>query len=154
MDLIKCDRCESGFRPSSEQVNFILSSKEKGMTFIMLECGNCGMSFPFNPSCTALFDEEPQEIPIRTPIPGSHGYVSFVDDEDEKFYGCGETGAIWRNKENLSRDIEAIINKYPHRKKCYLKTGSGWIANSNEPSNMDELIDQEEVEELRRFERD
>ena len=153
MELIKCDSCKTDFRPTSDQLNFILASKEKGMTFIMLECANCGMSFPFNPSSPRESDNS-SDIPIRSPLSGAHGYVSYVDSEEENFYGCGETGAIWRNEENLFRDIELIIKKYPHRSSCYTKTKNGWIANSEEPENMDELIDQEETEELIEFERD
>lgn len=153
MELIKCDSCKTDFRPSSDQSNFILTSKKKGMTFIMLECANCGMSFPFNPSALGESDNS-NDIPIRTPLPGAHGYVSFVGSEEENLYGCGETGAIWRNKGNLFRDIELIIKKYPHRAHCYIKTKNGWIANTEEPENIDELINQEETEELMDFDRD
>ena len=153
MELIKCDSCKTDFRPTSDQLNFILSSREKRMTFIMLECENCGMSFPFNPSAPGELDKT-SDSPIRTPISGSHGYVSYIDSENEKFYGCGETGAIWRKEENLFRDIELIIKKYPHRTSCYTQIENGWIPNSNEPENMDDLIDHEEVEELKKFERD
>ncbi len=111
------------------------------------------MSFPFNPSVSGKLDDSP-DLPIRTPLSGSHGYVSYMESEDEKFYGCGETGAIWRKEESLFRDIELIIKKYPHRTNCYTHTENGWIANSKEPEDMDNLIDQEEVEELTDFERD
>lgn len=153
MELIKCDSCKTDFRPTSDQLNFILTSKEKGMTFIMLECRNCGMSFPFNPSAPGEL-QDTSDTPIRTPLSGSHGYSSYIDTEDEKFYGCGETGAIWRKEENLFRDIELILKKYPHRASCYTKTENGWIANSVEPDNMDELIDKEEVDEITEFQRD
>ena len=153
MELIKCDNCKSDFKPTSGQLNFILTSKEKGMTFIMLECGNCGISFSYNPLALKELDKT-DEIAIRTPISGSHGYISFVDLDNEKFYGCGETGAIWRDKSKLFRDIEIIINQYPHRALCYKKTNSGWIANSEEPDNINELIDQEVVADLMSLERD
>jgi hypothetical protein len=119
----------------------------------MLECRNCGLSFQFNPSVPGELDKT-SELPIRTPISGSHGYVSFIDSEDQKFYGCGETGAIWRQEENLFRDIELIIKKNPHRKLCYTQTENGWVSNSEEPDNIDDLIDHEEVDELNEFERD
>tara|TARA_R110002050_G_scaffold80311_4_gene171827 strand:- start:2289 stop:2750 length:462 start_codon:yes stop_codon:yes gene_type:complete len=153
MELVKCDSCKTDFRPTSDQLNFILTSKEKGMTFTMLECTNCGLSFPFNPSALGESDNS-SDIPIRTPLSGVHGYVSYVGSVEENFYGCGETGAIWRNEGNLFRDIDLIIKKYPHRASCYIKTKNGWIANSEEPENMDELIDQEELEGLVGFDRD
>ncbi len=49
MNLIKCNSCEKEFTPTTEQLNFIYESKEKGMTFIMLKCNKCGLSFSFNP---------------------------------------------------------------------------------------------------------
>ena len=90
---------------------------------------------------------------MRPPIPGYHRYISFVDSKDEKFYGCGETGAIRRDENNLFRNIALIIKKYSHRELCYSKTESDWIANADEPDNMDELIDQEDVDEITDIER-
>ena len=119
----------------------------------MLACGSCGMSFPFNPLNTTDADAL-ADVPLRTPISGVNGYVSFMETGDEKFYGCGETGAVWRSDYNLHRDIELIMNRYPHRRLCYVQTDNGWTANAQEPPNMDELIDQEEKEELRNFEQD
>lgn len=154
MDLIKCYRCKTEFKPTFDQLNFISSSRGKGMKLIMLECGNCRWPFPFNLISIETPKKEAQSILIRTPIAGSHGFISFVEDEDGDFYGCGETGAIWRKEKNLLRDIEIIVKKYSHRKLCYSKTVFGWIANPNEPENMDELIDTEVIEELNKFERD
>lgn len=43
------------------------------------------MSFSFNPSAPGSLNSKPEEIPMRTPISGSQGYISFVDSKDEKF---------------------------------------------------------------------
>ncbi|ULC59691.1 hypothetical protein MBM09_01640 [Flaviramulus sp. BrNp1-15] len=123
------------------------------MSFIMLKCQNCELTFPYNP-ISIEFEKQTQELPIRTPIPGSHGFISLVNNDNENFYGCGETGTIWKRQKNLFRDIEQIIKKYPHRELCYLKTKDGWIANPNEPNDMDKLIEQETFERLTKFEMD
>src|SRR5690606_25898255 len=115
-------------------------------------CPNCGMSFDFNPSDTNVNVEN--ELPLRTPISGSHGFISFIEDNEGNFFGCDETGAIWRQEKNLFNDIDLIIKKYPHREKCYLRTQNGWIANPDEPENMDELIDIEDVEKIDKYEID
>ena len=154
MELIKCDFCKTDFRPTSEQLKFILSSKEKRMTLIILECVNCRISFSYNPTSPVLLRQKYDETPLRTPLSGSHGYISRVYSENDKFYGCGESGAIWRHEENLFRDIDLIINNYPHRRLCYLRNNSGWISNPEEPNNMDELIDNEDSVEFTDLERD
>ncbi len=129
-------------------------NQDKGMTFIMLECNKCGLSFSFNPLSICGLVEEINEMPLRTPISGSHGFVTIVETKDGTFYGCSETGLIWRHQESLFRDIGLIIKKYPYRESCYKMTKSGWIANSDEPSNIDELIDKEIIEDIDDFERD
>ncbi|MFT7156384.1 MAG: hypothetical protein ACI8Q1_001394 [Parvicella sp.] len=92
--------------------------------------------------------------PVRTPLSGSTGYISFIDDDSESFFGCGETGAIWKKKENLFRDIEKIISLYPHRKDCYVKKDESWFANSNEPNNIIDLIESEEDVDLAEYVQD
>lgn len=149
---ITCKNCKTDFIPDRNQRKFIKSSREKNMTFIMLDCPNCDMSFDFNPTDNS--DNVEHELPLRTPISGSHGFISYIEDNESDFFGCGETGAIWKQEKNLFNDIDLIIKKYPHREKCYLKTKNGWIANPDEPENMDDLIDKEDVENLDKYERD
>lgn len=119
----------------------------------MLSCPNCGLGFGINP-----FEETSKknddQILFRTPISGSHGFISIVNNAEGSFYGCGETGAIWRKEENLIRDVKKIIELYPHRKLCYIQNDSTWVANQNEPENIEELINTETEEIFDNFERD
>lgn len=152
-NMIRCSNCKNVFNPNEKEQESIRQSAKKGMTFIMLTCRNCGLGFGVNP--TTLLHPEPNEaLPLRTPLSGIHGFISLIEDDSEIFYGCGASGAIWRDKKNLNRDIERIIKKYPHRKDFYLFKNGEWIANPDEPNNTDELIDSEAIEAFDNFEMD
>ena len=134
MKTIKCTQC--GFNiPFSEKGNIPL-----------VFCPNCDFSFMPNEYENLVAEN----FVWRSPISGSHGFVSFVDDGENKFYGCSETGAIWYDQENFFKEINNIIKKYPHRKKFYIKNGNKWIP-SDVDIDMDELIDLEEKESLHNF---
>jgi len=152
MKNVKCLNCNIEVTLSADQQEFVASAIKKRIKFIMLNCPHCGLGFGLNP--LESDDLKNDEFNIRTPISGVHGYVSIIDDDDEKFYGCDETGAIWRHKTNLFRDIELIIKRYSHREFCYKHTIDGWTNNPMEPDNIDELIDNETNEEIESFERD
>lgn len=135
---LTCKNCHQKFSLSPAQNTFFQASKQKGMTFAMFECPHCKRHFDTNPSKGKREQEPP---PWRTPIAGVIGYVSLIEDEQEgTFYGCGETGEIWRTEEAFFKDIEQIIATYPHRKYCYQKTGNQWESVSNEPLDIEELI--------------
>ena len=109
----------------------------------MLECGICHHTFPANPQdLKGGLNTEP-EIPWRSPISGCHGFVSFVDDEEKSFYGCGETGEVWFSEESFFKGIDVIIEQYKHRAQFYEKRDNKWFPASNEPQDIDSLIDSE-----------
>lgn len=139
--MIACTNCSKHFSPSQEQSKFIKKAIEKGMQFIMLECPCCGLSFGINPSGISV--SIAAYLPLRTPLPGCLGFISELTDDSGPFWGCGESGAIWRKKENLYRDIEKIIQLYPHRSSAYIKINSEWLANPNEPDDLEDLIAEE-----------
>ncbi len=152
---ITCEFCCNEHIPSLEENEFISTSKEKGMTFIMLECKECGQSFSINPQNS----EEPNDFHnnpdlLRTPLSGCLGFVSLIEDENDFFYGCGESGAIWKKKENLFRDIENIIEEYPHRKNCYSLLNNEWVPNKNEPKDIEDQITKEKLYKLDNYTQD
>ncbi len=152
--LVTCNNCNNRFELSQEQINLIEKLKSKGASFGMLKCDSCGLSFSVNPQNINLMTEQEEELTWRSPISGSHSFVSFIDNPGDKaFYGCGETGVVWFNKSNFYKDIELIIKKYPHRANCYEKRGDDWYPSREEPSNIDELISSEEKEEIKNYER-
>ena len=150
-EIVLCKNCNSSFRVTNDQQAFVIKSRMKGMSFIMLECPNCNSSTDFNPNEGTIKVEEEQLI-WRTPISKINGFVSLITDEDEVFYGCGESGFIWRTKEKFYESIEEIIRKYPHREFCYRKQNGDWLPNEDEPINIDELIDSEEGGDIRGYE--
>ena len=148
---ITCKQCASSFQATDEQQAFILASRRKGMRFIMLRCANCAHYTDFDPFEGGA-DGVGESISWRTPVSKINGYVSLVEDGANRFYGCGESGFIRRTREKFYQSIEAIIERYPHRKYCYQKVGGDWFPAEREPSNMDDLIDTEEENDYDEFE--
>ena len=146
---VKCSRCESIIELTDSQSSFINECISNDMSFCMIQCNKCGVDFAYDINDTA--DEF--ELIWRTPILGSHGYVSFIND-DEPFYGCSETGAIWKSKKSFFKDIEKSIEKYPHRKLFYKFHEEEWLPVDKEPENIEELIDSEDIEEIDSYSRD
>jgi hypothetical protein len=103
-----------------------------------------------------LFQESNSESELswKTPISGCEGYVSFIDNgEDEPFYGCGETGVIWRTKDAFYRDIESIISISPHRKHFYEFKNGEWMPVDDVSEDIDDLIEAEDEETITNYER-
>ena len=111
----------------------------QGLRFIMLSCSNCGIGFGLN-----LDEQKEKEEVWRTPISGCEGFVSKIEDSEQMFYGCGETGKTWKTKKELFNSIDLIIKQYPHRRHSYIKVRDNWIHNENEPDNMDDVIQTKE----------
>ncbi len=152
---IPCDNCGRVFTPTPEQARFISNAKAKEMRLVMLECQFCGISTRFDPVSQTPPGPACEVETFKCPVPCCGGDVSYIDDGDrgkEPFWGCGECGSIWYHKTNLFRDISAIIEKYPHRRRCYAKLRKGWrpASLSRHPKNYDELIATEAEEEGRK----
>ncbi len=146
-EIIPCKLCKLSFEASDNQQKFILESREKKMNFIMLNCSNCKWHTDYNPT-SELITFSDKEIHWRTPVSRISGYVSYIENDEEKFYGCGESGFIWLTKERFYKSIEEIIAKYPHRNDCYIKVNGEWFPNNEEPDNMEELIETEDENDL------
>ena len=156
MTKIKCSNCDAHVTLSKDEKQRLSSANKSKRKFIMLTCDSCGLSFSYNLIGEINMNDkfDLSKYSWRSPIGGSHGFVSYIEDTDGNFFGCGETGAIWKTKEAFYRDIERIINKYPHRRHFYKKVGADWLPNNNEPKNINQMIDMEETEDLVNFVRD
>lgn len=151
---VTCSNCGNAFVPDDSQVFLIETLRASGATFGMLSCSSCGLGFPVNPQDVSAPYVADEELTWRSPIPGSHGLVSYIENDDEaSFYGCSETGAVWFTREAFHRDIEAVIRKYPHRSGFYRKVNNRWYPVAEEPENIEELIDSEEVEDIDSYRR-
>ena len=88
-----------------------------------------------------------KELVWRCPTSGCHGYVSYINKNEtpykngKSFYGCGETGKMWYERESFYKDIENIIKQYAYRSKCYEYKNNEWLPHD---CDIDELIDLEE----------
>jgi hypothetical protein len=114
------------------------------MHFIMLECPNCGLSSGYDP--IAGGEPEEEEPGLCCPVSGCTGTVSYVEDLEERpFWGCGECGSIWYEEKNLQAEISAIVEKYPYRRKCYVKRGGKWAPAdlSKIPDDYNERVERE-----------
>ncbi len=94
--------------------------------------------------------ESPNDLPYRCPVSCCAGFVSLVDDEDDdSFWGCGECGAIWYEKQKLMDEITAIIKQFDYRLACYEQSNGGWVPASldNEPDEYEDLVYEEPKDE-------
>ena len=94
---IKCSKCQRYFQPDSKEEKRIEEAVKKGQRLVMTGCTLCGRSVP-----VTLAGDAEEEKPVKCPI-CNDGLVSYVDDGDEKFRGCGECGRVWSTKEELDR---------------------------------------------------
>lgn len=151
---INCNNCEVSITLNENQIQLIENLKKQGSTFGMLHCESCGLGFGVNPQDLNQIEKDDNELIWRSPISGSHGFVSYISNLDEKtFYGCSDTGVIWTTKNSFYKNIEAIINKYPHRSSFYVKIDGDWYPSKEEPENIDELIDKEDIEIIDNYQR-
>lgn len=149
--IVKCKTCNENFNLDAEQESLVLDLNTKGATLAMLQCKKCYSWFPLDPQSIGLEGEqvEKPDVVWRTPIPKIHSYTSLIaEDDSDSFYGCGFTGVTWKKKGDFYNAIEDIIEKYPHRAKCYLKSGSEWLPNLDEPTNIEDLIKTELEEDI------
>jgi hypothetical protein len=143
---ILCDQCKNEFTSSDDQMEHIVNSLKKEMTFIMVRCSLCSKAFPLNPLTMQIPELPEKKIGdgLRCPYKTCHSYISFIEDKPS-FWGCGECGNVWFEKEKLFRDIEEISKKYSYRKMVYKKEGDGFVpvSSKNEPKNYEQLVEKE-----------
>jgi hypothetical protein len=85
------------------------------------------------------------DSPLRCPEVSCTGWVSEVRDGDQHFWGCGECGTTWFERDELEESILAAVKKYPYRKMCYRKSKQGWqpAPLKNEPEDYEDRVEQE-----------
>lgn len=139
---VSCDHCGQSFDPTQEQESFIQQSARKGMTFIMLQCRNCGLHTAFDPSSErAVGGGESEKKQYRCPLEGCTGWVVALEDCE---WGCGECGESFSTS-RLFDVIEEITTRYPHRGVCYMPTELGYepAPPSREPADYADLVSEE-----------
>ena len=104
---IMCPKCSSIFQPNEEDEKRVLGAIERTQRLLMLDCPICYKSIPINPTDLMSIKEKNKEITIKCPI-CSDGIVSCIDNETEKFWGCGECGNVWFSKESLDDAVKQM----------------------------------------------
>ncbi len=144
---VKCSNCSASVTIDSEMQSRMKDAIEFKLDYIWLLCETCGSNFRCNPSTETAdsflpIDNNPV---LLCPVSGCHGYVSFIDydDDEESFFGCSDSGDVWFEENNLFKDIENIIERYPHRKDCYDLLDGRWLPAEDQPKNIDKLISSE-----------
>ncbi len=157
---IKCHTCNKLFTPRDFQINHIKESKQKGCRIISLNCSLCKGDIaydPINEKSINMYAKE-EELVYRCPIARCTGWVSYASEEsDEKsFWGCGECGSIWYNRENLFGEISDIVKKYKYRRKCYIKQKQEWKPADldKEHKDYEDLVVEEEQDKKESYKRD
>lgn len=108
---IRCPNCQKIFEADSQQKLLVDTAKKNNQRLVFIECPECFKDVPINPS--DLLSKEAQKDEnkknknsksIECPI-CHEGIVSYIDDGDEKFWGCGECGNVWFSNETLNEAI-------------------------------------------------
>ncbi len=145
---VTCLTCKKQFNLDQTQIELVQNLKSKKAELAMLKCSICGHSFPINTQ-DITDKNRGNEYVWRSPIAGCTGFVTYIDNSDEKpFWGCDETGVVWLNRDRFNKDIELIISRFPHRSDCYKKINGDWYPNEEEPEDIDEIIENKEEEEV------
>jgi len=142
MKLI-CTHCKQEFQVSPGKQKIYDEAKASGDLFVMLACEVCdrGFSIPLRP-----LDPPPEgEENFRCPESRCTGIVSFIKDEDDDFWGCGECGSVWRSDEDFQDAIQVIIKAFPFRKKVYKIKDHKFhpVPSDKEPEDYDEVVEEE-----------
>jgi DNA-directed RNA polymerase subunit M/transcription elongation factor TFIIS len=109
---IRCPNCQEFFEANSHQKSLVDKAIKKNMGLLFVECPKCYKDVPIDPQ--NLLSKEPQKDEnqknksaemIECPI-CHEGAVSYIDDGDERFWGCGECGNVWFTKSELEKAIK------------------------------------------------
>ena len=146
-----CPRCQGTFSPAGQQAELVARAETKGMSFIALRCPLCSVTSGHDLQKAPVSTPVPEQ-PLRCPVSGCAGLVSFVADA-KSFWGCGECGAVWYDESKLHSEITAIVDRFTHRRRCYARQGQKWRAAKREPKNYAELVEQEPKDQATSFER-
>jgi hypothetical protein len=154
-----CEMCHKTFMLSKNDICLVEKAKANGQKFIMVECTECLLGTSYVPPGEKHLAPVNQDtdMPYRCPVSHCIGWVVNVDSDDNgrSFFGCGECGSIWYDKNTLYSEIAQIVKKYPYRKKSYYKKFDKWIPADPEKESQkyEEKVKTEPFDEKGNFER-
>jgi DNA-directed RNA polymerase subunit M/transcription elongation factor TFIIS len=109
---VRCPKCHKVFEANKAQKKLIDNAKSKGQRLVMLACSECFKDIPINPEDLLSFESQ-KDKPVQgikyqgetCPI-CKEDIISYVDDGDEKFWGCGECGNVWFKEKDLEKELK------------------------------------------------
>ena len=101
---VKCPNCLEIFQPIKKDEKILKEAIVKRQKLLIIECTKCYKDVLINPIALLDIQNLNKEKNIQCPI-CKEGIVSYIDDEDECFWGCGECGNVWFTKSNLDDAI-------------------------------------------------
>lgn len=109
-----CDECGDEVEASNEQAAFLVESRSKGMDFIVLDCLACGAAVFWNPQEGAPHESnEPSWPPC--PEEKCDGFVNYVEEDADSFWGCGHCGQVWEPKPEWATLLETHEKEPPNQ---------------------------------------
>ena len=110
---IRCPNCQKIFAPKSEVESLVVDAINKGQRLLIIECPECYKDVPIDPTNLMSKESQKDEVlkkqtaeNIQCPI-CDEGIVTYIENGEEKFWGCGECGNVWFTKDSLEKDILA-----------------------------------------------
>ncbi|MBN1908930.1 MAG: hypothetical protein JW818_04255 [Pirellulales bacterium] len=84
----------------------------------------------------------PVLIRMRCPIETCAGWVLGVEGSS---WGCEECGYEWYSRDEINEAISEVIQKFEHRRKCYVKNGQNWdpVQPDHEPADYETQVEAE-----------
>jgi len=80
----------------------------RNQRLLFIECPECYKDIPINPNDLLSKEHQKDEDKkngttenIQCPICGE--IVSYIDNKEEKFWGCGECGNVWFSRNDLDK---------------------------------------------------
>lgn len=145
-----CPKCGKTYELSDNNQNYIRMCAENGWEQFSLKCPHCLEFITTYPMIIMGLKDHVSGKDTKLffcPSPGCTGFVE--EDPDHKgLYGCSHCSEEWHGLDEVYRAIGSIIEKYPYRKKVYLKRGKKYksIAFDKEPDWYAEKVEEEEIE--------
>jgi len=108
---VRCPNCKEIFRQTMVRKNQLENAIKKNQRLLMIECSECYKDVPINPM--DLMSYEPQkDKPTKDEFDSKNcpickdGIISFIDNEEEKFWGCGNCGNVWQSRNDLMKELK------------------------------------------------
>ncbi|KAB1231262.1 hypothetical protein [Chryseobacterium viscerum] len=111
---IRCPSCHEIFKADPDQELFIGGAIQRGQRLIMTDCPQCYKHIPINPADLLSMEAQKDGDKKNSQLDGADcpvctdGIVSYIDDGNKKFWGCGECGNVWFSEKDLHK---SVLNK-------------------------------------------